>query len=152
MTLKGHRKFFVVCFVYKTKRVQLFLFEKNVIAALHKAGLKGPAAARETGHLLPTIYSVLRRFKQCGTVENEERSGMPSLLTPRDTRKLSGVVKSDRKRPLQEVANIFNEYRARFLSGQTVQRKLYETKYNSVLCKKHQNLRLRCQKGCHGVN
>ena len=102
----------VVCFVYKTKHVQLSLFEKNVIAALHKAGLKGPAAAREMGHLLPTIYGVLKCFKQCGTVQNEERSDRPSLLTPRDTQKLSGVVKPDRKCPLQEVTNIFNEYRA----------------------------------------
>jgi IS30 family transposase len=57
------------------KRVQLSLSEKNAIAALHKAGLKGPAIARETGHSLPTIYVVLKRFKQRGTVENKERSG-----------------------------------------------------------------------------
>ena len=35
------------------------------------------------------------------------------LLTPQDTRKMYGVVKSDKKRPLREVTNIFNdEYRA----------------------------------------
>lgn len=61
--------------------------------------------------MLPTIYmyGVLKRFKQRGTVENK-RSGRPSLLTPRDTRKLYAVVKSDRKRSLQEVTNIVNEY------------------------------------------
>jgi transposase len=119
------------------KRVLLSFSEKNAIAALHKAGLKGPTIARETGHPLSTIYGVLRCFKQRGTVENKERSGRPSLLTLRDTvtRKLYGVVKSDRKRPLREVTNIFNELRARPVSDRTVQRKLYKTKYQ-VCCKK----------------
>ena len=59
-----------------------------------------------------------------GTVENEERSGRQSLLTPRDTRKLNRVVKSDRKRPLQEATFTFNEYSARPESDQIVQKKL----------------------------
>ena len=46
--------------------------------------------------------------------------------------KLYGIVKSDRKLPLQEVTNIFNENRPRPLSDRTVQRNLYETKYHSV--------------------
>jgi len=98
MTSKCHRM--------APKHVQLSLSEKNAIATLHKAGQKGPAMARETGHPLPTIYGVLKRFKELGTVENEERSGMSSLLTPRNPRKLYGVAKSDRKRSLQEVTNM----------------------------------------------
>ena len=82
--------------------------EKNAIAALHKTGLKGPAIERETGHPLAIFYGVLKRFKQGGTVENEERSGRPSFLTPRDARKLYGVVKSNRNRSLREITNIFN--------------------------------------------
>ena len=88
------------------KRVQLSLSEKNAIAALHKAGLKGAAITREMGYPLSTVYCVLKRIRQHGTVEI---SGRPSLLTPQNTIKLYGVVKSDRKLPLQEVTNIFNE-------------------------------------------
>ena len=55
------------------KRVQLYLSEKNAIAALQKAGLKGPAITQETGYLLSTVYCVLKCFKQRGTVENKER-------------------------------------------------------------------------------
>ena len=51
------------------KRVRLSLSEKNAIAALHKAGLKGPAITRETGYPLSTVYGVLKRFRQRGTVE-----------------------------------------------------------------------------------
>ena len=51
------------------KRAQLSLSEKNAIAALHKAGLKGPAITRETEYPLSTIYGVLKRFRQRGTVE-----------------------------------------------------------------------------------
>jgi sugar-specific transcriptional regulator TrmB len=54
-----------------TKRVQLSSSEKNAIYALHKAGLKGPTIARETGHPLPTIYGVIEHFRQRGTVENK---------------------------------------------------------------------------------
>ena len=57
-------------------------------------------------------------------MENEERSGRQSLLTPWDTRKLNRVVKSDRKRPLQEATFTFNENSARPESDQTVQQKL----------------------------
>ena len=106
----------LIAFEMAPNRVQLSLSEKNTIAALHKAGLKGSAIARETGHPLSTIYGVLKRFKQRGTVENKERSGRTSFLTPWDTRKLDGVVQSDRKRPLWEHTNIFNEYRARLVS------------------------------------
>ena len=76
---------------------------------MHKAGLKGPTIKQEMGHSLSTIYGVLKCFKQRGTVEKKERSGRPSLLTLRDTvtRKLYGVVKSDRKRQIREDTNIF---------------------------------------------
>ena len=57
-------------------------------------------------------------------MENEERSGMQSVLTLRDTRKLTGVVISDRKRPLKEVTFIFNEHGDQPESDQTVQRKV----------------------------
>jgi len=56
-------------------------------------------------------------------VENEERLGRQSLLTPRDTQKLTGIVKFDRKRPLNEATFIFNVRRDQSESDQTVQRK-----------------------------
>jgi len=64
------------------KRVQLSLSEKNAIGAWHKAGLKGPGITQETGYPLSTVYGVLKRFRQRGTVEREKISGRPSLLTP----------------------------------------------------------------------
>ncbi|CAG2225185.1 unnamed protein product [Mytilus edulis] len=108
------------------KRKELSLSEKNAIAALHKAGMKGPDIARQTRHPLPTIYGVLNRFKGRRSLENKERTGRPNLLTPRDTRKLCTTVKSDRKRPLHEITAVFNESREEPVSKRTVQRKLYE--------------------------
>ena len=63
-----------IAFEMAPKRVQLSLSE-NAITALYKAGLKGPAIARKTGHTLATIYGVLKRFKQHGTVENGTHAG-----------------------------------------------------------------------------
>jgi len=86
-------------------------------------------------------------------VESNERLVRPSLLTHRDTRKLYGVVKSGRKRPLQEVTNIFDENRARPVSDRTVQRKLYETKYRKCVVKKASEFATTMSKnGWHGVN
>jgi hypothetical protein len=75
-------------------------------------------------------------FPVVDTTWNCGKQGRPSLLTPRDTRKLYGIVKSDRKRPLREVTNILNENRARPVSDRTVQRKVYETKYHKCVVKK----------------
>jgi hypothetical protein len=140
----------LIAFEMAPNRVQLSLSE-DTIAALHKAGLKGPAIARETGHPLPTLYGVLKRFKQRGTVENKARSGRTSLLTPWDTRKLYGVVKSERKRPLRKHTNIFNENRARPVSDRTFQRKLYETKYHKCIVNKASEFATTMSKnGWHG--
>ena len=43
--------------------------------------------------VLRTIYGVLRGSKDGGTVENQHRSGRPSWLTERDSRRLVSVVK-----------------------------------------------------------
>ena len=43
--------------------------------------------------VLRTIYGVLRGSKDGGTVENLHRSGRPSWLTERDSRRLVSVVK-----------------------------------------------------------
>ncbi|CAG2204450.1 unnamed protein product [Mytilus edulis] len=134
------------------KRKELSLSEKNAIAALHKAGMKGPDIARQTRHPLPTIYGVLNRFKGRGSLENKERTGRPNLLTPRDTRKLCTTVKSDRKRPLHEIT-AFNESREEPVSKRTVQRKLYEEGFKKRVVKK--SIRIRAanvKKGWHGVN
>ena len=76
-----------------------------------------------------------------GVVENEERSGRPSFLTPRDTRILDGVVKSDRKLPLQEITKMLNEYKARPVSDRTIQRKLHEGNYHKCVVKKSIRIR-----------
>jgi hypothetical protein len=61
------------------------------------------------------------------------------LLTPQNTMKLYGVVKSERKLPLQEATNILNEHRPRPLSDRSVQRNLYETKYHKCVVKRGVN-------------
>jgi hypothetical protein len=60
---------------------------------------------------------------------------MQSVLTLRDTRKLTGVVISDRKRPLKEATFIFNEHGDQAESDQTVQRKILEAKYHKCVVK-----------------
>ena len=118
------------------KRKELTLAEKKVITELNTAGFKESDIARQTGHPLPTIYGVLRRSKDRGTVENQHRSGRPSFLTERDSRRLGSVVKSNRKRPFQEFFSLFNEFRTRPVSKRTFQRKLYEERYRKCVVKK----------------
>jgi len=110
--------------IFASKRIQLLCLRRMKLLLYTKQDWKVPTIVRKTENPLPTIYGVLKRFKQRGTVENEERSGRQSLLTPRDTQKLTGIVKFDRKRPLNEATFIFNEHRDQSESDQTVQRKL----------------------------
>ena len=86
-------------------------------------------------------------------MENEERSGRSSWLTPRDPRKLYCVAQSDRKRSLQEVTNMWNEYMDRPVSYRTVQRKFYETKYPKCVVKIASEFATTVSKKVwHGVN
>ena len=54
------------------KRVQLSLSEKNAIAALHKAELKGPAITRETGYPLITVYKSNNKITELRTILQRE--------------------------------------------------------------------------------
>ncbi|XP_062594615.1 uncharacterized protein LOC134256040, partial [Saccostrea cucullata] len=91
-----------------TNRRELSLAEKNAIAELHRAGIKGLEIAKQTGHPLPTVYGVLRRLKDRGSIENQDRRGRPSLLSERDSRK----------------------------HGTTIQRKIYEEGFHKCVVKK----------------
>jgi hypothetical protein len=53
-----------------------------------------------------------------------------------DFLKRYGVVKSDRKHPIQEVTNIFNEYRDRPASDQTIKKYCMKQTITSLLYKK----------------
>ena len=69
------------------------------------------------------------------------------MLTPQDTRKMYGVVKFDKKRPLREVTNIFNEYIGLDLYLiELFKENCMKQNITSVLLKKRQNSRLQCQK------
>jgi uncharacterized membrane protein len=72
------------------KRVQLSLSEKNAIAALHKAALKGPEITRETRYPLSTIYGVLKRFRQRETVERGDIGYAIFVNTPEHYKTLWG--------------------------------------------------------------
>lgn len=114
---------FTFCIVLRMaqKCKKLSLLEKNHIATLHKASMKGPDIARQTRHPFPTIYGVLNRFKGRKRLESKARTGRPiNLLTTRDT------VNSDRKRPLHEITAVLHESREETVSSRTVQGKLYE--------------------------
>lgn len=81
----------MICFVFISYSFEnvfnpagnVIVGEKNVIATLHKAGLKGSDIAWQTGHPLLTTYDV---FKGQGSLKIKQRTGRPNLLAPRDTR------------------------------------------------------------------
>jgi hypothetical protein len=70
-----------IVFEIAPKRVQLSLSEKNAIAALHKASLKGPTITWDTRCQQYIVFkNVLDNVKLWRA--SKERSGRPSLLTP----------------------------------------------------------------------
>ena len=56
-----------------------------------------------------TVCSVLKKYKQTGSVENKPGRGRKALFTQRDNSKLSRVVKENRRRSQSDITTISNE-------------------------------------------
>ena len=83
-----------------------------------------------------TIGSVIKKFKESGSVENRSGRGRKRLFTDKDINQHSRVVKQNRRRPLQDIATIINEGKDHTFSAKTVQRKLTDLEYKRRVAKK----------------
>ena len=87
--------------------------------------------------------------------ENKQRSGRPSVVSERDNTLLSRIVKSNRRKSLDDITLIFNERCPRAVSRRTIQRQLHELGYSrrrvdKTLGVREYNKKMRCG-WCRGI-
>ena len=127
------------------QRSCLTVSEKSCIHGMKQAGLSPAQIARETGKSPSTIYSVLQRIKQSGSVELAPRSGRPPKLSERDKRSLGRTLVNCRRDKLAEITNSM----ATKVSNRTVRKAANELGFSArvaakkpFLTKKHKANRL----------
>lgn len=104
---------------------QLSESEKKTILALIESGMRARTVASTLNRSESTISKFLKRFREAGTIKNKDRSGRPKLFTDRDKRKLSKIVKADRRQPLRDITMKFNDSNLQPCSSRTIQRNLH---------------------------
>ena len=83
-----------------------------------------------------TVSRFLKRSQKKGNIENIHRSGRPKLITERGARKLSKIVKPDRRQSLRDITHEFNASNVQSCSTRTIQRFLPSLGYNRDPCVK----------------
>ena len=76
------------------------------------------------------VSRFLKRSQKTGNIENIHRSGRPKLITERGARKLSKIVKADRRQSLRDITHGFNASNFQPCSTRTIQRNLPSLGYN----------------------
>lgn len=104
---------------------QLSNGDKSLILSMVNDGYRASEICKVLGRSKSTISMFLKRYNDRGTSENLNRSGRPKKVSNRGLRKLSRIVKSDRRRPLRDISAAFNSTGVEACSVRTVQRNLH---------------------------
>lgn len=76
------------------KRITIDSF-KNVVVQLHRNGEKVADTAQAVNKSLSSIYRIIRKFQNKGSLEIRQRSGRQRLIHERDYRRLQRIVYVD---------------------------------------------------------
>ena len=123
------------------KRKELSPDVKNIIVSMRNEGYTLQHIADTLNIRRGTVSDVIVRFKKRGSTENKPRSGRPRILDPRDERSLVRLARSNRKTPLGDLTNKFNQHRPARVSQRTAQRCLYRQGYHRRVVKKKVRVR-----------
>jgi hypothetical protein len=107
-----------------------------LIGEKYLRGEKYSEIARNLGLLQNTVYTVVKRYLERGTVETAERSDRKKKIDNRDVRQLLRVTKQNRVLPLQDITYLFNQGRHSTILSRTVPCRLYDTKTNRRVIRK----------------
>ena len=134
------------------KRKELKFEEKKIILALDESGMSARTIAKMFGRSNSCVSRILKRFRDCGTLENNSRSGRPRKVTDRDQRSLGKIVRDDRRQTLSEITSNVNVGKdgTSVCAKRTVQRHLHHVGYSCRTVRKtmvvrEANRRLRLQ-------
>lgn len=109
---------------------------KESVVALVKKGNSFQKVADMLNMSKTTVHRVYRKFCKRGTVETAPKTGRKKSLSDRDGRKILRQVKANRKTPLADVTDNFNNNENRNVSKKTMWRFLENQKYRLCVCMK----------------
>ena len=82
---------------------------KELFVESYKSNKNKSELARIFGIPWKTIGSVIKKFKELGSTENQSGRGRKKLFTDRDSTQPSQVAKLNRRRSLQDITSIIYE-------------------------------------------
>src|SRR5438128_2327345 len=100
--------FYFFYLLKNNSRKELTEFERGEIIGLWK----GKHSLRDIGKILnhpkSTVYNIIDNYKKQNLTTAMPRSGRPKLLTERNTRQLTKIVKNNRNNTLDEITEELN--------------------------------------------
>ena len=119
-----------------SERKELSSEVRNLIVQCHQEGKNQCELARIFNISRSIIKSIIKKYKQHGTVENRTGRGRKCLFTNRDVNQLSRAAKQNRKTSLRDITNAINESREHSFCKKTISRKLKCLGYKRRVSKK----------------
>ena len=99
-------------------------------------GYSGCRISKILGLNRSTVLKFIKRFKGTGSPENLRRSGRPKKTDDRGDRQILRIVKSNRRKCLNDIIALYNEQTPVKLSKETVKRRLKFYGYKRRVVKK----------------
>ena len=106
------------------KRKEMSLDHKKIIVDLTNDGYSNCKIRKILGLNCSTVLKLIKHFKSNGLLENSRRSGRPKKTDDHGDRQILSVLKSNRRKCLNEVTASYNEQTPVKLSKETVKRRL----------------------------
>ena len=131
---------------------ELTIADKQTIISMIEVGMRARKVAEILDRSESTVSRFLKRYQETGNIENKHRSGRPKLITERGARKLSKILKTDRRQSLRDITHEFNASNVQPCSTRTIQRNLHSLGYNRrSVCKKWLSVKSTEKRGWIGV-
>lgn len=102
---------------------------------MYDAGFSGNEIVSKLAIPRTTIYNVLKRFRDRGTIKSSKRSGRPRKLTDRDLRELGRLIKNRQKLKASEIRNSI----VQDVSTRTIRRRAHELGFYARVAAKKPN-------------
>ena len=107
-----------------SERKELSSEVRNLIVRSHQEGKNQCELSRIFNISRSTIKSIIKKYKQHGTVENRSGRGRKCLFRYRDANQLSRAAKQNRKTSFHDITNAINEGTEHRFCKKTISRKL----------------------------
>ncbi len=117
-------------------RKELTEFERGEIIGLWKGKHSLRDIEKILNHPKSTVHNIIDNYKKQNLTTAMSRSGRPKLLTERNTRQLTKIVKNNRNNTLDEITEELNSSLNLSVSKRTVQRTLHQEGYHGRVAKK----------------